>query len=41
VVTCLYKAKRRAYISEKDFKEHYDYAFNLMNMMTAFKKNIR
>ncbi len=41
VVTCLYKAKRRAYISEKDFKEHYDYAFNLMNMMTAFKKKIK
>ncbi len=41
VVTCLYKAKNRRYISEKDFQYHYDFAFNLMNMMTAFRKNIK
>ncbi len=40
VVTCLYKAKRRTYISEKEFEIQYEYAFNLMNMMIAFKKNI-
>jgi len=41
VVTCLYKAKRREYISEEEFSEQYDYAYNLMNMMSAFKKNIK
>ncbi len=40
VVTCLYKASKRYYISEVEFNEHYEYAFNLMNMLTAFKKNI-
>jgi four helix bundle protein len=41
VVTCLYKAKRREYISEIEFMQHYEYAFNLMNMMVAFKEKIR
>ena len=41
VVTCLYKAKRRDYISEKEFGDQYEYAFNLMNMMVAFKKKIK
>jgi four helix bundle protein len=41
VVTCLHKAKRREYISEKEFMEHYEFAFNLMNMMVAFKEKIR
>ena len=40
VVTCLHKAFRRKYISEEEFNEHYEYAFNLMNMMVAFKKKI-
>lgn len=40
VVTCLYKAKRREYISEEEFKENYDFAFNLMNMMVKFKEKI-
>ena len=40
VVTCLYKAKRREYISEEEFIYHYEYAFNLMNQMVAFKKTI-
>ena len=41
VVTCLHKASRRNYISEDEFKEQYEYAFNLMNMMVAFKKKIK
>jgi four helix bundle protein len=41
VVTCLHKAVRRNYISEDEFKEHYDYAFNLMNMMVAFKEKVK
>jgi four helix bundle protein len=41
VVTCLHKALRRNYISKEEFIEFYDYAYNLMNMMTAFKKKIR
>jgi four helix bundle protein len=40
VVTCLHKAIRRNYISDDEFKEHYDFAYNLMNMMIAFKKKI-
>lgn len=41
VVTRLYKASNRNYISEEEFKEHYDYAYNLMNMMVAFKEKIK
>lgn len=41
VVTCLHKAKRRNYISEEEFDSNYEYAFNLMNMMSAFRKNIK
>jgi len=41
VVTCLHKAFRRNYISEEEFNKHYEYAFNLMNMMTAFKEKIK
>jgi len=40
VVTCLYKAKRREYISEEEFRENYAFAFNLMNMMVKFKDRI-
>lgn len=40
VVTCLYKAKRRNYISDFEFNKHYESAFNLMNMMIAFRNNI-
>lgn len=40
VVTCLFKAKRRQYISEDDFINFYNESFSLMNMMNAFKKNI-
>jgi four helix bundle protein len=41
VVTCLHKAYRRNYISLDEFNEHYDFAYNLMNMMTAFKAKIK
>lgn len=41
VVTCLFKANRRNYISEETFKELYDTAFHLMNKMAAFKRNIK
>jgi four helix bundle protein len=41
VVTCLHKASLRNYISEEEFREHYEYAFNLMNMMVAFKEKIK
>jgi four helix bundle protein len=41
VVTCLHKAKRRNYITEVEFLELNEFAFNLMNMMIAFTKNIK
>jgi len=41
VVTCLHKAHRRNYISTEEFNEHYDTAFNLMNMLVAFKDKIK
>lgn len=40
VVTCLYKPKRRDYISDKEFDSLYMDAFHLMNMMVAFKSKI-
>lgn len=40
VVTCLHKALRRDYISEEVFRKHYDYAYNLMNMVSAFKTKL-
>ncbi len=33
VVTCLYKAKRREYIDNEEFEEHYKSSFELMNRM--------
>ncbi len=41
VITCLYKASKRKYISDKEFNENYEYAFNLMNMMVGFKQKIK
>ena len=41
VVTCLDKAKRRNYIEELEFNKKYETAFNLMNMMLAFKNKIK
>jgi four helix bundle protein len=41
VVTSLHKALRRNYISDKEFNESYEYAYNLMNMMVSFKNKIK
>jgi four helix bundle protein len=41
VITCLHKAKRREYISEEEFLKQYEFAYNLMNMMVAFKEKIK
>ncbi len=41
VVTCLHKAQRREYISEDEFNFSYESAYNLMNMMVAFKNKIQ
>lgn len=40
VITCLHKAKRRNYVTEKEFGRHYDESFHLMNMMIAFRNKI-
>ena len=40
VVTCLFKSKRRHYITEIEFNNHYNAAFHLMNKMAAFRKKI-
>ena len=41
VVTCLYKAKRRNYITEVHFLTLYNDCFNLMNMSIAFKSQLK
>lgn len=41
VVTCLHKAKRREDITEAEFNTQYEFSFNLMNMMIAFKEKIK
>ena len=40
VVTCLHKAKLRKYISENDFSNLYDFSFNLINMLIAFRNKV-
>lgn len=40
-VTCLHKAKRRAYITETEFNNFYQTSFDLMNMMIAFRNRIK
>ena len=40
VVTCLHKARRRQYLTNEEFIERYEYAYNLMNMMVTFKDKI-
>jgi len=40
-VTCLYKAKKRSYLTEYEFDTLYNFAWNLMNMLVAFKNRIR
>jgi four helix bundle protein len=41
VVTCLHKARKRNYITQKEFDENYEYSFNLMNMMIGFKDTLK
>lgn len=41
VVTCLYKVKRRNYITDEDFKFQYTACFNLMNMSIAFRDKLK
>ncbi len=41
VVTCIHKAKNRSYITESTFEELYSKSYHLMNMMVAFKRNIK
>ena len=41
VVTCLYKAKRRDYISNVVFDKLYKESFDLMNMTIAFKSRLK
>jgi len=33
--------KEKNYISEEEFREHYEFAFNLMNLMEAFNTIIK
>jgi len=40
VVTCLYKAKNRNYITSEQFNDLYLKSFNLMNMMIAFRDKV-
>ena len=40
VVTCLYKAKNRKYISEIEFNKFYKNCYDLMNMLIAFRNKI-
>jgi four helix bundle protein len=41
VVTCIHKAKKRDYITDISYNELYSEAYILMNMMVAFKRNIK
>ncbi|WP_449389480.1 four helix bundle protein [Chryseobacterium lineare] len=41
VVTCLYKAKNRKYISEDDFDKLYNESYNIMNQIIAFRNQIK
>jgi four helix bundle protein len=40
VVTCLFKAIRRNYLSEEAFDKHYEDAFVLMNKIAALRNSI-
>ncbi|WP_312075573.1 four helix bundle protein [Chryseobacterium sp.] len=40
VVTCLYKAKNRNYISDENFNKLYEDCFNLTNMMIGFRNKL-
>jgi four helix bundle protein len=40
VITCLFKAKRRNYLSQSEFDNFYETSYELMNMMVAFKNKL-
>lgn len=40
VITCLFKAKRRNYLSQTEFDDFYETSYELMNMIVAFKSKI-
>ena len=40
VVTCSYKARRRKYLKDLEFKEYYKNCFDLMNMTIAFRNKL-
>jgi len=41
VITRLHKAYRTKYVTEEEFTSLYDFSFNLMNMLVAFRRNIK
>ncbi|MGI9651465.1 four helix bundle protein [Chryseobacterium sp. RLHN22] len=41
VVTCLYKAKNRKYISEEEFYKLYNESHSLMNQIIAFRNQVK
>ncbi|WP_417430500.1 four helix bundle protein [Halpernia sp.] len=41
VVTCLYKAKNRNYISEEKFNKLYNESFHLMNQIIGFRNQLK
>tara|TARA_B100000809_G_C15105882_1_gene518732 strand:+ start:211 stop:567 length:357 start_codon:yes stop_codon:yes gene_type:complete len=41
VVTCLFKAKRQSYITIEHFNSFYVQSHSLINMMIAFRKNLK
>lgn len=41
VVTCLFKAKRRKYITKEKFVELHNFCYELMNMLYGFKTSLK
>ncbi|MEY8760854.1 four helix bundle protein [Chryseobacterium tongliaoense] len=41
VVTCLYKARNRNYISEEDFNKLYNESYSLINQIIEFRNQIK
>ena len=40
VITCLFKAHKRNYITRLEFDKNYEEGYNLMNMINGFKNKI-